>query len=154
MDSCIPLLGSNSQPGFCGCPPLSVSSTGFCGFFKINLFIYFWLRWVFVAARRLSLVVASGGYSLLWCTGFSLRYLLLLWSTGSRRVGFSSCGTWAQQLWLAGLVAPKHMGSSWTRARTHVLCIGRWILNHCAIREVPHLLAFGPPSWCIIFIYC
>ena len=32
---------------------------------KINLFIYFWLCWVFVAARGLSLVVASGGYSLL-----------------------------------------------------------------------------------------
>ena len=29
----------------------------------INLFIYFWLRWVFVAARGLSLVAASGGYS-------------------------------------------------------------------------------------------
>ena len=27
------------------------------------LFIYFWLRWVFVAVRRLSLVVASGVYS-------------------------------------------------------------------------------------------
>ena len=42
------------------------------------------------------------GYSLLWCTGFSLQWLLLLRSTGSRRTGFSSCGTWAQQLWLAG----------------------------------------------------
>ena len=30
-------------------------------FFKINLFIYFWLRWVFIAVRGLSLVVASGG---------------------------------------------------------------------------------------------
>ena len=29
----------------------------------IYLFIYFWLHWVFVAAHRLSLVVASGGYS-------------------------------------------------------------------------------------------
>ena len=27
------------------------------------------------------------------------------------------------------------MGSSWTRARTHVPCSGRWILNHCATRE-------------------
>ena len=49
-------------------------------FFK---FIYFWLRWVFVAARGLSLVAASGGYSSLRgatsrCGGFSL------WSTGSR----------------------------------------------------------------------
>ena len=30
-------------------------------FFNLSyLFIYFWLRWVFVAVRRLSLVVASG----------------------------------------------------------------------------------------------
>ena len=61
--------------------------------FKIYLFIYFWLCWVFVAAHRLSQVVASGGYSLLRCTGFSLRWLLLLRSMGSRRAGFSSCGT-------------------------------------------------------------
>ena len=27
------------------------------------MFIYFWLCWVFVVARGLSLVVASGGYS-------------------------------------------------------------------------------------------
>ena len=62
----------------------------------IYLFIYFWLCWVFGAVRRLSLVAASGGYSLLWCAGFSLRWLLLLHSTGSRCTGFSSCGTWAQ----------------------------------------------------------
>ena len=49
--------------------------------------IHFWLRWVFVAAHGLSLVAASGGYSSLRCTGFSLWWLLLLRSTGSRRVG-------------------------------------------------------------------
>ena len=115
----------------------------------IYAFIYLWLHWVFVAARRLSLVVASWGYSSLWCVGFSLRWLLLLQSVGSRCVGFSSCDTWAQQLWLAGsraqaqqlwcmgFVAPRHVGSSWTRARTHVLCIGRRILNRCATREPP-----------------
>ena len=57
----------------------------------IYLFIYLWLRWVFISARRLSLVVASGGYSSLCCMGFSLWWLLLLQSTG-----FSSCGTWAR----------------------------------------------------------
>ena len=40
-------------------------------FFKkilfIYLFIYFWLRWVFVAARGLFLVAASGGYSVAVC---------------------------------------------------------------------------------------
>ena len=60
------------------------------------LFIYLWLSWVFVAVHGLSLVVASGGYSSLRCAGFSLRWLLLLRSTGSRHEGFSSCGTWAQ----------------------------------------------------------
>ena len=58
----------------------------------IYLFIYFWLRWVFVAARRLSLVAVSRGYSSLWFVGFSLQWLLLLRSMGSRHVGFSSCG--------------------------------------------------------------
>ena len=62
----------------------------------INLFIlftYFWLCWVFVASCKLSLVVASRGYSLLWSAGFSLQWLLLLQSMGSRRKGFSSCGS-------------------------------------------------------------
>ena len=125
--------------------------------FKKNLFVYlfiFWLHWVFVAVCGLSLVALSGGYSLLRCAGFSLQWLLLLWSTGSRHAGFSSCGMWAQQLWLAGcraqaqqlwhmgLVAPQHVGSSRTRARTRVPCIGRWILNHCATREVPPMAFF------------
>ena len=60
-------------------------------FFLINLFIYFWLQWAFIAARGLSLVAVSRGYSLLRCMGFSTRWLLLLWSTGSRCMGFSSC---------------------------------------------------------------
>ena len=61
----------------------------FISFFLINLFIYFyfWPRWIFVAVRRLSLVAVSGGYSSLRCAGFSLRWLLLLWSTDSRRTG-------------------------------------------------------------------
>ena len=52
----------------------------------INLFIYlcFWLCWVFVAGRGLSLVAASGGYSLLRCVCFSLQRLLLLQSMGFR----------------------------------------------------------------------
>ena len=41
-------------------------------------------------------------------------------------------------MWLTGVVAPRHVGSSQTRARTRVPCIGRQILNHCATREAPH----------------
>ena len=86
----------------------------------IYLFIYFWLCWVFVAARGLSLVAASGGYSSLRCVRFSLRWLHLLRNTGSRAQ--------AQKLWHTDLVAPRHVGSSRTRDRTRVPCIGKWIL--------------------------
>ena len=56
-------------------------------FFKlINLFIY-WLCWVFVSVRGLSLVAASGGHSSSRCAGLSLSRPLLLQSTGSRRAG-------------------------------------------------------------------
>ena len=100
------------------------------------------------------LVVARGGYSSLQCKGFSLRWILLLQSMGSRRAGFGSCSTQAQQLWHAGpraqaqqlwctsLVALRHVGSPWTRDRTRVLCIGRQIINHCATREVLQNLFF------------
>ena len=69
--------------------------------FVLFLF-FFWLRWIFVAVHGLSLVPASGGYSSLWCVGFSLQWLLLLQSMGSRHASFSSCGIWAQSLWLVG----------------------------------------------------
>ena len=42
-----------------------------------------------------SLVSESGGYCLLPRTGFSLQWLLLLQSTGSRCMGFSSRGSQA-----------------------------------------------------------
>ena len=71
---------------------------------------------------------------------FSLQWLLLLQSTGSRCAGFSSCGSralehrlrscgaWAQLL--GGMWDPPGPGSD----GTHV----RWILNPCTTMEVPH----------------
>ena len=47
-----------------------------------------------------------------------------------------------------GLVALWHVGSSWTRARTHVPCISRRILNHCTTREVP---GYGILDWTFFF---
>ena len=47
-------------------------------------------------------------------------------------------------MWLTGLVAPRHVGSSQTRARTRVPCIGRQTLNHCATREAQLLNIFMP----------
>ena len=105
----------------------------------IYLFIYFWLCWVFVSVRGLSLVVASGRHSSSRCAGLSLSRPLLLRSTGSRRAG--------SVIVAHGPVAPRHVGSSQTRARTCVPCIGRWVLNHCATREAPNFLIY-------IFLSC
>ena len=57
-------------------------------FFSLNFFyFYFWLCWVFVSVRGLSLVAASGGHSSSRCAGLSPSWPLLLRSTGSRRTG-------------------------------------------------------------------
>ena len=68
-------------------------------------------------------------YFLLCFKDFSLQWLLLPWSSGSR------VGAWAQklpgstakaqQLWCTDLVTPKHEGSSQTGNLTGVSCIGR-----------------------------
>ena len=103
-------------------------------------------------------VVAQGIFSS--CSQQGLRFLVvggLLIAGASRcraqavgHTGFGSCSTGAKKLELPGSRAPRlgsaatvapglfavlHVGSSWTRDRTCVPCIGRWILIHCTIRE-------------------
>ena len=68
----------------------------------IYLFIYFWLCWVFVSVRGLSLVAASGGHSSSRCAGLSLSRPLLLRSTGSRRAGsvvVAHGPSWSRGMW-------------------------------------------------------
>ena len=62
----------------------------------------FWLGWAFIAVHGLSLVAASGGYSLVAVRGLT----------------------------------PRHVESSRTRDRTHVPCIGRWVLNRWTTGEI------------------
>ena len=95
--------------------------------------------WIFVAACRLSLVAASRSYSSLRCMGFSLRWLLLLQSMGSRASGL-------QYLNLTGLVALWHVEFSHTKNCTCVLCIGRQILNYWTTREVLELWFYNDIS--------
>ena len=76
----------------------------------------------------------KGGHSSSRCAGLSLSRPLLLRSTGSRRAG--------SVILLTGSVAPRHVGSSQTRARTRVPCIGRQILNHCATREAQYSFSY------------
>ena len=58
------------------------------------------------------------GYSLWWCPGFSLRWLLWLWSTGSKAHGL-------QVLWPKGRISLWCMESSWTRDPSCVPGMGR-----------------------------
>ena len=66
-----------------------------CLFLTVLVFHCFWV----------SSSCSEQGLTLwLWCTAFSLRWLLLLQIMGSRHVGFSSCCTWAHRcdLWSLG----------------------------------------------------
>ena len=84
------------------------------------------MHWVFIAARGLSLIVASGGYSLLWCTcfscdGFSCCRARALGMQASVVValGLSSCGLWALERRLSSC--------------------GAWALLLCSMWDLPSL---------------
>ena len=70
-----------------------------------------------MAVHGLSLATGSRSYSSLQCAGFSLGWLLLWQSTGSRCVG--------SVVVTQDLVTPWHAESSRTRDRTRVPCIVR-----------------------------
>ena len=63
----------------------------------IYLFIYFWLCWVFVSVRGLSLVAASGGHSSSQCAGLTVAASLVAEHRLQMR-RLSSCGSRAQLL--------------------------------------------------------
>ena len=96
-----------------------------------------------------------------YCSGFSCCGARALGAQASvvAACGLSSCGSRALERrlssrWLTGLAAPRHVGSSQTRDRTHVPCIGRWILNHCTTREVPLcLISTVQQSDSVIHVY-
>ena len=62
-----------------------------------NFFVYlfiFWLHWVFVAACGLSLVVASGGYSLVTGHGLLIAVASLVAEHGLSVLWLNTCGPW------------------------------------------------------------
>ena len=102
-------------------------------FLKFYLFS-FWLLWVFLAVRGLSLVVASEGYSLVSVQGRSFQGLLLLWSTGSRVPGFGSCGV--------GSVCGRNAHGIFLHQGLNPCPLhGRQILNHWTTREVLYVFS-------------
>ena len=93
--SCTASQGSSFLPAL-----LMPVSDLHCGlrlfFFFVILFIYiyFWLYWVFVAAHRFSLVLASGGYSPVVVSGLLIAVVSFVAEHGLQALGLNCCGTW------------------------------------------------------------
>lgn len=101
-------------------------------FFFLLYWVYFlyghfftWDKWGLLSACRMH--------------GFSLRWLLLLWSTSSRHTHFSSFATQAQYRSFISLVAPWHVRSSQNKDWTHVSHIGKLTYYHAATRVLGKL---------------
>ena len=95
-------------------------------------FIYFWLHWIFVAVSGLSLVVASGGYSLLQRNG-----LLIVVACLVMKHGLCSAGSVVVAHRLSCSVARGIFLEQRLNLRP---CIGRRILNYWTTREVMDLI--------------
>ena len=104
-------------------------------FFFINLFIY-----LFSFGCAGSSFLCEGSLQLRQAGATLHRSAWASHYRGLSRCRAQAPDAQAQQLWLTGPAAPRHAGSSQTRARTRVPCIGRQILNHCATREAPQCL--------------
>ena len=121
-------------------------------FFKIY-FIYLFLAvlglcccaWAFSSC-------GEQGYSLLPCAGFSLQWLLLLQSTGSRCVGFSRCGTQASVVVACGLqsagsvVVARGLGSFCYRVVLQCAVCGLLVVA-CGIQFPDQGSNLGPLHW-------
>ena len=107
--------------------------------FNVYLCIYLILTMLgLCCCEGFSLTAASGDYSLLQHTSFSLQWHLLQ-STGSRQAGFSNCSTQA---------ALRHVASSPINLEPEpvVSCISRQILYHWATRGAPHQATLNAPT--------
>ena len=104
-------------------------------FIYLFIYLFIWLCWVFgsceglLRLRQVGATPHRGAGTALHRGARAFHY------RGPSRRGAQAPDAQAQQPWLTGPAAPRHAGSSQTRARTRVPCISRQILNHCATRE-------------------
>ena len=92
-----------------------------CLFFLLN-FIYLFDYAGSLSLHGLSLDSVSGGWSLLWCSGFSLQ------SAGSRGEGFIGCRTRLLGSVVVGRrLSCSHVGSSWTERSCLLLLAGGFL---------------------------
>ena len=116
------ISGFRKQKWF-ACQVISIKYILLSLFLKYIYYLFFAVLGPCCCTRAFSSCSVQGLLFVVVC-GFSLWWFLLLWSTQ------------AQWVWGTGSAAPWHVGSSWTRDRTHVLCIGRQNLKHRLTTEV------------------
>ena len=108
-------------------------------------FVFFGCSGFSLIHAGFSVVAASEGYSSLHCMGFSLWWLLLLWSRGSKHASFSSCGSWALEHWLSSC-------GTWLSSfkACGIFLARRWnpCLLHWQVHSSP-LSHQGSPKWFI-----
>ena len=137
LELCMTILGSSSSFG-CRQECIHSSNLSFSFFFFFNdysMFIFIYFIYDCVGSSFL-----SEGFLQLWQAGATPHH----GAQASHHRGLSCSGAQApdaqaQQLWPTGPAAPRHVGSSQTRARTRVPCVGRQIPNHCVTREPPQI---------------
>ena len=136
------------------CCPITPFACSLSFFFFFNKFIYF--IYSFLAALGLRCCArafsscSERGLLFVRCVVFSLRWLLLLrsWALGARASvvvarGLSSCGSRALERRLSSCgTRDLLLRGMWDLPGPGLepvspALIGRWILNHCAMREVP-----------------
>ena len=122
------------SPSFLQCMHIVFQIRKFVYFLFCYLF-HFWLRWVYIALRGLSLVSESGGRPWLRCAGL-MRWLLLLQCVGSGKLGLQQLRHVGSVVAEHGLRCSEHMKSSWTRDWTCAPWIGRQTPVHYATRGV------------------
>ena len=126
-----------------------------------SLCIYFWLCWKEIALCRLSLVAVSGVRAWVWYTGFSLQWLLWLWSAVSRHIGFSSCDAQAQQYqlagsrgWAQGLRSMDLLCSIWSLSRPGLELVSPTVAGEFLSTVLPakswFLVLMSQPGQCLV----
>ena len=104
-----------------------------------HAFQCFFFKKIFIYLLAVLGLHCCAGFSLVVVRGFSLQWLLLLQTRGSREQ--------VQQLWCMGLVVPPHVGSSQIRDWTCVSFIGWWILYQWVTKKALQcFLTFMVPS--------
>ena len=112
-----------------------------------NFFVYlfiFWLHWVFVAACGLSLVVASGGYSLVTGHGLLIAVASLVAEHGLSVLWLNTCGPWVL---VHGLSCSTECGIFQDQGSNPCPLRRKANSYHWATREV-HFVLWRPVSTC------